>query len=523
MEPLLAAEITAVELLVLVSLVAMLAQRVRIPYTVVLILVGLLLSFQSTLNIALTPELILLLFLPPLVFEAALHIEYRTFRQLLTPILLLAIPGVLISTAIVAGIMALAGVLDWRTALIFGSLIAATDPVAVVSLFKLVGAPHRLATLVESESLFNDATTIVVFNIIIAAVATGAEPFRLSEGMLQFLQVALGGAAIGIGFGLLADRIFSFINDHLIETTISTVVAYGAYLLAERFHVSGVLAVVFAGILIGTGSTRSMSPTTRSVINGFWEYIAFLANSVVFILIGMEIDLSSLSGFILPVLAAVVAVLLARAISVYALSVLSALLRSPISLNYRHVLFWGGLRGAVSLALVLSLSHTIAARSLLINLTFGVVLFTLLVQATTISPLLRRLGLVGRQQSAMRYEQIQGRLLATRAAYRRLEELHDSGVLDPDAWDIVSERLSSRLAGLRQAMTDLSAANPEVLANMVNAVQREALRTQRAALLDLQREGVLSEAVMHELIAEVDEALENPQALMPDVEFAVET
>ena len=513
MENLLSTEITIVELLLLVSIVAMIAQRIRIPYTVVLVLVGLGLSFLAVpLQVELTSEIILLLILPPLIFEAALHIDFDTFRRVITPVVLLAVFGVLISLAIVSGILTFTGVLDWRTALLFGALIAATDPVSVISLFKVLGAPQRLATLVESESLFNDATTIVVFHIILASFILGETQFSLSYGVLEFLKVALGGILIGVIIGVVGDRVFSLIDDHLIEITLSTVVAYGSYLLAEQFHLSGVLAVVFAGMLIGNRSSDSMSPTTRTSLMSFWEYVAFLSNSFVFILIGIEVTLPNLTEAWQPILVAIMAVLLARAVSVYSMGFVSGRLGDPVSKPYQHVLFWGGLRGAVSLALALSIPRTVANRDLIIALTFVVVLFTLLVQATTIGRLLRKLGLAGRPDVELEYEYIQGRLLATSAAHRRLEQQYRRGVLNPHAWDIVGSDLQERIENLREELNEFVSANPRFAAEVVHSTEREALRTQRAAIVDLQREGVLSDTVAQSLFEEIDQALENPLA-----------
>ncbi|HEY53594.1 MAG TPA: Na+/H+ antiporter [Caldilineae bacterium] len=523
-------ELTIVELLLIVSVVAVLARRIRVPYTVVLVLVGLLLSFQDALHFELTPEIILLIILPPLVFEAALHIEVKILRQVLGPVLLLAIPGVLIVTFLVGGTLdILSPQIGWQTALVFGALIAATDPVAVVSLFKTLGAPRRLATLVESESIFNDGTTIVIFHIIVSvlfvadvtahgggAIDANVVDF-IGKSVFEFIRVALGGVAIGVVFGIVGDRVFSLIDDHLIEVTVSTVIAYGSYVLAESFHLSGVLAVVMAGIIVGMRSSGTMSPTTRMVLINFWEYVAFLANSIIFILIGMEVQFSSLvSGFFL-IIAAVGAVLLARGVSVYGLSLINNLFsHEKVSFKYQHVLFWGGLRGAVSLALVLSLSRDIPNRDILINMTFGVVLFTLLVQATTIGGLLNRLGLVGRPQAELDYEQIQGRLLAARAARQRLSELHNAGVVDPHAWEVVSAQLTQRIDRLQTKLTEFATANPQVVEKIIHSTQREVLRTQRAAILDLQREGVISEAVAHELYEEIDVAMDETLCLDPN-------
>ncbi|MCB0126705.1 MAG: cation:proton antiporter, partial [Caldilineaceae bacterium] len=295
MEEFLNIEIEIVEVLLIVTLVAMVARRIKLPYTVALVLAGLLIALQNELRIELTPELVLALFLPPLVFEAAFHLRLGQLRANLTPILTLAIPGVLLSTALVGILLSLFGILPLPAALLFGALIAATDPVAVIAVFRAVGAPKQLTVLVEGESLFNDGTAIVVFHIMLAYVLEGT--LSPLEGVVDFFIVSLGGVAIGLILGYGTAELIARIDDYLIEITLTTVAAYGSYLIAESFHMSGVLAVVMAGLVIGNVGPRGMSPTTRIVLINFWEYLAFLANSFVFILIGMNVEYDELLQF----------------------------------------------------------------------------------------------------------------------------------------------------------------------------------------------------------------------------------
>lgn len=364
----------------------------------------------------------------------------------------------------------------------------------------------------ESESLFNDATTIVVFHIAVGAVLISGADLQLDwlSGLLQFLLVAVGGIAIGVISGLAANFIFARVNDHLIEITLSTIVAYGAYLLAEQFHLSGVLAVVFAGMLIGNRSSSNMSPTTRMMLMNFWEYIAFLSNSLIFILIGMQVVLPSLGNQIyLLVLVVVVVVLISRAVTVYGLSFVSKLLGSRVRTAYQHVLFWGGLRGAVSLALALSLSRSFPNRDLILSLTFAVVLFTLLVQATTIAPLLRKLGLTGQSETEKEYERIHARLLAIREAYSKLKREYENGALDPASWQVINEELSQQLRDLIQKQQAFAEDHVDFVARITDSVRREALIIQRASIIDMQREGVVTDEVAREIITEIDETLED--------------
>ncbi|NJN19360.1 MAG: hypothetical protein HC822_25465 [Oscillochloris sp.] len=302
MELFLDTETLIIELLLIVSLVAIAVRRLNVPYTVALVLVGLALTLAGSFDLALTPELILALFVPPLVFEAAFHLDYQELRRNLRPILLLAIGGVLLTTALVGVIVAFGSGLTLATGFVFGALIAATDPVAVVALFRTLGAPKSLTVLVEGESLLNDGTAIVVFSVILAFVLSPAAnagqpenlPALIMGAVVEVVRVAIGGVMVGVGLGWLTALVIERLDDYLIEITLTTVLAFGAYLAAERLGFSGVLAVVAAGLVCGSLGLRGMSPTTRIVLFNFWEYLAFIANSLVFLLIGLAIDLPDL-------------------------------------------------------------------------------------------------------------------------------------------------------------------------------------------------------------------------------------
>ncbi len=521
MNQFLATETLIIELLLVVSLVAIGVRRLRVPYTVALVIAGLLMTFGERLEINLTPELILSLFVPPLVFEAAFHLEYKRLRENLISIVTLAIPGVLLTMLLVGWIVAKGTGLSLTSGLVFGALIAATDPVAVVALFRQLGAPKDLTVLIEGESLFNDGTAIVIFQLMLAAalpvVATNtnaatpdAAPlpsFDLLAGVVQFVRVAAMGVLIGVALGWLASQIIALVDDYLIETTITTVLAFGAYLLAERFHVSGVLAVVAAGIVCGNTGLKGMSPTTRIVLFSFWEYLAFVTNSLVFLLIGLDVNLRQLAAAAAPIAIAVLAVLISRALVIYGLTWLANFWRkgqSHVSTSYKHVLFWGGLRGAISLALVLSLPATFRDRELLRVMTFGVVLFTLLVQGTTMNVLLRRLGLMARAEKELEYERRQGKLLAARAAHDRLAKLHADGSISETAWETIAPHFEKELEKYQTAQQDLLRAEPSLRDAELEDARREALRTERATLARLQSDGIISEPVYEELVAEVD-------------------
>ncbi len=530
MEQFLATETLIIELLLIVSLVAIAVRRLRVPYTVALVVVGLLITFQQPLEIDLTPELILALFVPPLVFEAAFHIDFYRLRDNLVPILMLAIPGVLLTTVIV-GVIVAAGIhLPLTTALVFGALISATDPVAVVALFRALGAPKQLTVLVEGESLFNDGTAIVVFNLMLtaagAAVVTSGSTqtsFDLGRAAVDFVVVSAGGLGVGGLLGWLIARLIAQLDDYLIETTLTTVLAFGAYLIAERLHFSGVLAVVAAGLINGNVGPRGMSPTTRIVLFNFWEYLAFVANSLVFLLIGLDVNIPQIVVNIVPIGIAVLAVVVSRALVVYALTWLINRRTPTVSRPYQHVLFWGGLRGAIGLALALSLPATFADRELLRVMAFGVVLFTLLGQGTTMQFLLSRLGLTQQAEERLEFERRHGRLMAIRAARERLEQLYREGTLSELTWKQLAPEIDQQVQAQLEAQHELLNQHPVLQAEELEDAKREGLRTQRATLATLLRDGIISERTYGELIAEVDMALEESsesnadELLQPDV------
>lgn len=500
------AETLIIELLLVVSLVAIFVRRMRVPYTVALVIVGLLITFQQPLEIDLTPELILALFVPPLVFEAAFHLNLTELQRNLADIVLLAVPGVILTTLIVGGIIAWTTPLGLPVALVFGALIAATDPVAVVAIFRTLNVPKRLAALVEGESLLNDGTAIVVFNLVLVVALTGK--FDLVQGAAEFVRVSAGGIVIGLVLGWLISRIIERVDDYLIETTLTTVLAFGSYLLAERFHFSGVLAVVMAGLVNGNIGPQGMSPTTRVVLFNFWEYVAFLANSFVFLLIGLQVDLPALLAVWQPVVAAIIAVLVARALVVYGLGFVTNRLAAPISLKWQHVLNWGGLRGAIGLALALSLPASLGTdRDLIRLMTFGVVLFTLLVQGTTMSRFLRWLGIIFRSDTQEEYESHHARLTALRAAESRLEHLYSEGLISAHSMELLKPKLTREINGLADAVRQVLRSNPQLEADELDTTRRELLRAQRSSLQSLRRDGVISEQVFEKLVSEVDAGL----------------
>lgn len=503
-EPIVRVEILVLILLLVASVVAILVRRFRVPYTVALVLAGFALSLSSDVVIELSPNIFLLLFLPPLLFEAAFHLNFHDLRRNFWTIALLAVPGVILNTLMVGGVVAWGAGISIGIALVFGALIAATDPIAVVAIFKKLGAPRRLTVLLEGESLFNDGTAIVIFNLAVAALITG--DFNLVEGIVDFVRVAGLGIIVGLSLGWIVSLLVARIDDHLVETTLTTVLAFGSFLVAEELlHVSGVLAVVTAGLVTGNIGPRGMSPTTRIVVNNFWEYTAFLANSAVFLLIGFQIDFPELLDNWQTILWAILAVLVSRAVVVY----LGSAIRQDVRMRWRHVLFWGGLRGGIALALALSLPLDIGPeRSTITAMAFGVVLFTLLAQGISMGWLLERLKIVFRSEGQLEYERRHARALATRAGYEHLEELHSIGLISSHTWENIREGVWGRVEALTEAVQETLHDSPELEIEELITARRRELRAQRGMLGNLRFESVISDEAHDELVAEIDHALE---------------
>ena len=387
-----------VGLLLLAVVVALAVRPLRLPYTVALVaagsIVGAAVSAFGFNRIEVPPDLVLLVLLPGLVFEAAYRLRLAELRRWFGGLALLAVPGVLVSAVVVAVVLNLAIGLRLDLAFIVGAMVSATDPAAVIATFKRLRVPPALSTMVDGESLLNDGTGLVLFAIALQVVHS---PIGPGEAVLTFAGTVVISAAIGLVTGWLAARAMRLTADHLVELTISVVLAYGSYLLADQFHLSGVIATVTAGIILGNYRPgRGISPTGESAIDTVWEFLAYLLTAVVFLLVGLAIPPARLIDAVGPIAWAVIGVLLGRAIVIYLMlggaSRLTLVpgLATKVPRGWLHVLFWSGLRGAVAVAMALSLPADLPQRGLLQEITFGVVLFTLLVQGTTIGRVVDR-------------------------------------------------------------------------------------------------------------------------------------
>jgi CPA1 family monovalent cation:H+ antiporter len=379
-------------LLLAACLIAMLSRRLGLPYIVGLVVAGFLIALlPHSPNVPLSRDLIFNVLLPPLVFEAALQLEWKRFRAELPLTLTLAFFGVAIAAAVVTvGLHEIVG-WSWIGAALFGVLIAATDPVSVIASFREMGCLPRVSMVVESESLLNDGVAAVGFAVI-SAIAAGASPTTASI-IPAFLWTLGGGLAIGLAIGGAILVIAGRTDDPLVEITLTAIAAYGSFLLAEHFHASGIISALAAGLVIGSAGTRFLSRPGRDRVHWAWEFFAFLANSLVFILIGTNVANQPLHRLGGVGAIAIVLVLCGRGLSVYPLATVFRWSRWRLPPSFQHTLFWGGLRGALALALALAIPVTVPERGAIILTAFVVVAFSILVQGLTMPWLIKKLEL----------------------------------------------------------------------------------------------------------------------------------
>jgi CPA1 family monovalent cation:H+ antiporter len=387
-----------VALLGVAAVVAIVARPLRLPYTVALVVVGLSAGIGRPIVLPgpepiVAPEVVLVVLLPGLVFEAGYRLDLALLRRSIAPLLFLAMPGVLISASFVAVLLNLGTGLRLDLAFIVGAMVSATDPAAVVSTFRRLPVPRTLATVVEGESLLNDGTGLVVFALAVGALTT---PITAGGALVTFVGTVVISGAIGIAAGFVAARLMSLVDDHLIELTISVVLAYGTYLLADSLHESGIIATVLAAIVLGNYGRRStISATGVDALDTVWEFLAYLLTALVFLLVGLAFPITELPDSIGWIGWGVLGALVGRAVVVYGVlgggaRIMPRSIRPDVPIGWLHVLFWAGLRGAVAVAMALALPVTVPDRALLQEITFGIVLFTVIVQGSTAAAVVRR-------------------------------------------------------------------------------------------------------------------------------------
>jgi CPA1 family monovalent cation:H+ antiporter len=496
------------------TVVAIVVRQVHMPYTVALVLAGLALGILNVFTPPhLTKAMLFSVFLPGLLFEAAFHIEFREFWRNRLAIASLAVPGVAAAVALTTVILTpvvntlhLEQDFTWQYALVFGALIAATDPIAVVAVFRSLGAPRRLSVLLDGESLLNDGTAIVFFTLSLSLVMGASVTAR--QLTTDFLKIVGFGALIGAAVGLAASQVIKQIDDAMIEITLTTIAAYGSFVTAEHFHYSGVIAVVVAGVLCGNyGARIGMTPSTRVAVETFWEYVAFALNSIVFLLIGLEVHLDALFSSWKVILVAYLVVTAGRGLVIFAVSGLLRKTREKIPWPWSIVLTWGGLRGGLPMVLVLSLAKDFPHRDLLVTMTFGVVMISILVHGMTVSPLLRWLGIVKAREHREAYEFARGKLQAASAALEELEHMSYVHFSGDDVRPRLKQEYEKRIQEEQDQIGELELDRLAIVAQESHWARRHLLLTEKNHVIDSFRQGILSQEIYEKLLADIDARL----------------
>ena len=500
--------------LIAASVIAVIANRLRIPYTVALVIGGLALGaihfpiIETVLTHRphwLTPDVVLIVFLPPLVFEGSLKMQVWHLRQNLVPILLMANLGVLAATLITGYAVHWESGIPIMAALAFGAITAATDPISVLAIFKDMAISKRLSVIVEGESLFNDGTAAVLFGIIVAGASSGQ--LSLGAGIRNFFVVVLGGVAVGLLFGYLVSKITERIDEPQVEITLTTVLAYGSYLAADSLHVSGVIATVTAGLMIGNFAAKvGMRPHTRVSLWSFWEYASFVINSIVFLLIGLQVHVGEMFDAWRTILLAVGAVLLGRMLSVYGLTPVSNLLTEKVPRQWQHVLVLGGLRGSLSLALAMSLGLEFPFRSQILAMTFGVVAFTIIVQGLAIKPALRFLGVAVSKEDE--YGRARVRQIALSAALGELNDLLSNNLVSPPVYERLRGEVQDKLEEVKEEVVDLFTKDERRGEAEFLLAKKRLIAAEKSSIEQALHEGLISQGTATRMIDEADSQLD---------------
>jgi CPA1 family monovalent cation:H+ antiporter len=444
------------------TLLAVIARRIGVPYPIVLVIGGAVLAaIPGVPEVKIPPNVVFLVFLPPLLYSGSLFISPAELRHNAPGILILAIGLVLATVGLVAVVGHVLVGLPWADAFVLGAILGATDPVAATAIIHRLGAPERIATLLEGEALVNDGTSLTAFKV--ALVAVGARSFSLGHGILEFLLVSLGGVTIGAAVGAASSWINSRLDDPDLEIAVGLLTAYGAYIAADRAGVSGVLAAVAAGVVTAHRAADIFSPGTRLRSYAFWQTAAFLLNAMLFLLVGLQLRAAAegiqgtgagaMAGYSLAIIGTLIALRLAWMFAVPAL-VPAIRRRLPdgqirSSWSEQLILGWSGMRGALSLAAALSLPVALggrasADRGLIVFLSFAAIFVTLVLPGLTLMPLIRVLG-VGQSERRVR-EATEARIHVVRAALRELDQVDES--------DEHSDRTLARLRDVYETRLD---------------------------------------------------------------------
>jgi CPA1 family monovalent cation:H+ antiporter len=497
-------------LLLIATFVALVTQRLRIPYVTGLVLAGLPITELLSRRIGLDPSLVLNLFLPILIFEAAINTDISRLRSTFKPIALLAGPGSIFSSAIIAVLVKFGLGLDWIPALLIGVILANTDTVSMIAVFKEIRVPSRLSTIVEGETLFNDAAALISFNLVLVIYATGS--LTAIQGVKELLVVALGGALVGGVLGYLSVPIFVRLNDPLSSLLLTVALALGTFQIGQFLGVSGAVAVVIAGLVFGNlGLPRSSSASDRITLLSFWEYAGFGVNTFIFLLIGIEINPLTLWRILPSILFVILTYQLGRILSVYLLLAGLRWFDRPIPLRWQHILVLGNIKGSLSMALAVTIPLTLPGRDNIIALVFGAVLFSLVGQGLSLPWMVKRLKISRVSDVMQEAGQLQIQLIASKAAQDELDSLLKAGVLPKAVYEELWASYQARIAQSERVLRDLynqhRAGQLEGDRSGLDKIRRRLLLAEKGAVSDALRKRIVPEDLVHPYIKDLDEKL----------------
>lgn len=498
------------------------AKATKIPYTIALLLAGFIVSVIGVpIGIRLTHDVIILLLLPPLLFEGAKTTDVEDFRKNLPIIVGVAIPGLVISILTVGvSVHYLLG-FEWLIALLFAIIILPTDPVSVLAIFEEIGAPERLSVLVEGESLINDGLGVVLFTTVLALIQSGAtvEELATVQSLIELLfEVGLsiaGGAAVGLITGYGVYRIMYNLDEHMTEIILTILLAYGSFLIAEHYlHVSGVIATVVSGLLIGNrGREYAMSPQTKLSVFNTWETGAFIVNTFIFVVIGIQTPIGQIIQYAHFIVPAILIVLLGRAIGLYPIvyAVNTLFMRDKVSREYSHVMWWGGLHASIPIALVLGLPETVPRQSAIRVLVFGISAFSLVVQGLTIRQMLNRFDITTVTEDKRIYELLVGRARAVDTVLERAEELHQHNHIPTDVYERFTAEYEREKEQLDTAISNLLDDAPELKDEEKLLSERQLLKSEQSAIKSAELNGLINTDTADKLLDEVNLKLDRVQ------------
>ncbi|WP_013320686.1 cation:proton antiporter [Gloeothece verrucosa] len=501
-------------LLLVATGIALASQWLRIPYVSGLVLAGLAIAELLPDEIGLDDALILNVFLPILIFEAAINTDISRLRTTIKPVAILAGPGVMLSSGITAIVLKWGLGLHWTPALLLGVILAITDTVSVIAVFKEIPVPSKLTTIVEGESLFNDGVALVLFTLILKFHASGS--ITVVEGLQEFIVVIVGGTLVGLALGYLSIGLIVRSDEPLRNILLTGAVALGAFQIGHSLEVSGVVAIVVAGLIIGTvGLSSNISASTRLTLLSFWECASFGVNSLIFLLIGLEINLTTLWNTLPAVMLAIVAYQLGRLLCVYPLLALINRFDRPIPLRWQHVLFLGNIKGSLSMALALSIPSSIEAREEVIAIVFGAVLLSLVGQGISLPWLVKQLNLSKVSFPEQQIEDWQAQLITAKAAQDELDSLLKTGILPKSIFEEMRAAYQVRVAAAEKALREFyNRRNNDLKSEKqqqtkLESIRRRLLLAEKNALNEARRKGILSDMIVQVRLKTIDEQLLN--------------